>query len=1761
MLRTIRSESGRSRQPRFTPVVAEWTARRFEAPTPAQRLAWPAIARGDNVLVFAPTGSGKTLAAFLWALDELIATGARGPLPAPPYVIYISPLRALANDIEKNLLTPLAEMRALAQERGEEFPDIRVAVRTGDTPVSERQQMLRRPPHLLITTPESLYLLLASSFRDHLHAVRYVIVDEIHHLSGDKRGAHLAITLERLAEFTARDEPSRTFARIGLSATQSPVEEIARFLVGRDDAGRERNCTIVDLGAHRRLDLRVVAPVPNLAEARPEEVWNAIYDQLLHLISAHRTTLIFCNSRHLTERVAAKLNLLSEERASGLRIGAHHGSMSRAFRLEMENDLKSGALRAIVATSSLELGIDIGHLDLVCQIQSPKTVAAGLQRVGRAGHLLGLTSTGRLFPTHRDDLVEMAVLAKAMLEADLEPVHIPENCLDVAAQHIAAMAALEEGAAADMLRVIRRAHSFRGLAERDFHLLLQQLSGRCEDRELFEARARINWDPAAGRATGARGAAGIVRQNVGAIPEYAEYTVYAEDYRKNLGSLDEEFVERLRPGRIFVLGTRTWEFLRVERNRVYVRDSQGRAPTIPRWAGPDYMRRSFQLGDQLAQFRTALFARLFGDPQGLRDWLMEEYLLDESGAQQVIEYFVEQAHSLDVWPGRETIVAEAFRSPLGQWQLLVHSPYGAAVNETWAEALVQAARRDLQVELEAACSDDAFVLYLPPDADIPADRLLALVTPDNLRPLIESYVRESALFPVRFRHAAVRALAVLRMRGGNKLPVWHQEAISRRLLQEVTDLPHFPLIAETLRECVEDHLDLAGLARLLQEIAAGRIALVPTQVEVPSPFGHGLLLAGQLGPMGEAGRRERRAELLALHREILKQILDEDSIRDLLSPRVIGDFEARRQGTHARARARDPEELLRLLRRCGELSEDPASPLFVGRRAGEGWQEWLRSLHREHRALPILLPDAARDRRRWIAAEDYALFALAFGAQPDPAARHRQAPDPAEWPAARGPAAATPAAARRALLLRALRSLGPVPVSDLAARYGLTERQVSDALRQPLRTGEVQRGAFVSGRPAPQVCARANLEELHRLALAALRREAEPVSLGRYLSFLLKWQHLHPSANLDGPDGVRAVIAKTVGYGAYPRVWERDLLTPRLKSPPASDLAAQVSRGDLHLGQFNLGQDRPRPLLAATTFLPCERARDLVETPPADDLTAPALSVLSSLTDRGRQSLSDLTAATGLPEQEVVPALWQLFRSGLAANTDYAAVSRCRWTSPARRDRPEPGAPDAADDSADEENASPTLDYRRSGLRADRGRWYAVQSIADPDRDPAALGARIRARVLALISRYGIAAREVLITKSGLSPRDISRGLRELFLRGQLLRGFFVRDLSGDQFALPAALDQLRKEQPPPSDPAVMISSLDPAALHLTAVRVPGLQNRALATRYLILHRGDLSAIVDVHSGESRFLRVRDLRFLDHPGLSSAQRRLVALALLQYAIRWGRWEMVYITHVDGQPVTGETPAVPDFEAAGFRLLRGRLAYRLRKRAGAAAEEPLRRIVPTEEQKREDIHPLSQPVLDFYRHIITDYLPPPDKDMLVFFQCSVSRPYSSSPSHASMRKAIRLATGKDPRADFDDCRCHVVVLSSIIGPVPYELETVYPADERGGGVKHMSPQDYDSAMPVLAERMAAYLRKWHSRYRVITTFTHGRYGEVMQQAKRLAGLDFAVLPDLRRAGLTTGRTYWGKYWIQLFFELLAGMTEAERAEAMDRLAREGVEIQG
>ncbi|NQT89602.1 DEAD/DEAH box helicase, partial [bacterium] len=751
--------------------------------------AWPAIAAGKNTLIFSPTGSGKTLAAFLWCINDLFR---QEDLSPGIQALYISPLKALNNDIQKNLVEPLAGIRAAAEAAGIDVPDVRSAVRTGDTTPGERAAMARRPPHIFITTPESLFIILSTQkFRAAFRTVRYVIVDEIHAMSDNKRGVHLALSLERLQHLA--DQP---FTRIGLSATQRPLEEIARFLVGVD-----RECEIVDVGARKNLDVEVVCPVDNLLESHHDAIWGSAYARLLDLIARHDTTLVFTNSRFKTERTALRLNELALD--APVEVGAHHGSMSKEVRLEMEDALKGGRLDALVATSSLELGIDVGSIDLVCQIQSPKSVSSGMQRIGRAGHLLDATSRGRLLVTDRDDLVESAVLVRAILDGEIDRTRIPCDCLDVLAQHIVGAVAADPWQVDDLYDLLRRAWCYRDLTRETFCRVLDMLAGNLRFDVERPPFPKIGWDKVNDALSPERAARMIAFRSSGTIPDVADYDVYFEKKRTRVGTLDEGFVEKLRMGDIFVLGSSAWRVTGIRRNRVFVEDVYGRAPTIPYWGG-DRDSRTYDLGVLVGRFRRELAERMGGGDT--EAWLRREYGVDDYGARSICEYFREQLAVTPDLPCDRRIVVEAFQDELGKQQIVIHASFGIRVHDPWAMALRQAIADSRGLDVQVATVDDGILITVPEGESLDAESLLDRVTLANLDALLGRAVIDSPVFVSRFRHNAVRSLMVLREYQGRRTPVWLQSLRATALLEACRDDVENPLVAETLRECLNESL-------------------------------------------------------------------------------------------------------------------------------------------------------------------------------------------------------------------------------------------------------------------------------------------------------------------------------------------------------------------------------------------------------------------------------------------------------------------------------------------------------------------------------------------------------------------------------------------------------------------------------------------------------------------------------------------------------------------------------------------------------------------------------------------------------------------------------------------------------------------------------------------------------------------------------------------------------------------------------------------
>ncbi|HJW66530.1 MAG TPA: DEAD/DEAH box helicase, partial [Gaiellaceae bacterium] len=1006
----------------FSPQTRAWFEQAFDGPTPAQELGWPAIARGGHTLIQAPTGSGKTLAAFLYGIDRLNPSPGEGLR-----LLYVSPLKALNYDIERNLRGPLAGLSS----------ELRVGVRTGDTSQKERAAMLREPPDILITTPESLFLLLTSRARETLRGVETVIVDEVHAVAGTKRGAHLALSLERLEHLV-----SGPLQRIGLSATQRPLEEIGRFVAGG------RKIELVDAGRAKTLDLKVVVPLDDMREPEEQQsIWPSIYPEVLELVRAHRSTIVFVNNRRLAERLALRLNDLAEEELAR----AHHGSLAREQRVEVEELLKKGEIPCLVATSSLELGIDMGAVDLVIQVESPKSVARGLQRVGRAGHELGAVSRGRIFPKFRADLLESAVVARRMLDGAIEETKIPRNPLDVLAQQIVGICADEEISVHDLHALVRGAYPFADLSRVQLENVLDMLDGRYPSDEFAELRARVVWDRTAGVVRGRQGARRLAVTNAGTIPDRGLFGVHLVEGGGRVGELDEEMVYEAREGQTFLLGASTWRIEEITRDRVLVSPAPGVPGAVPFWKG-EGVGRPYELGEAIGAASRELVA-LPDEKATTR--LRDEYTLDERAASNLVTFLREQEGATGAVPSDKTIVVERFRDEIGDWRLCILTPFGGRVHAPWALALGARLRESLSLETQAIWSDDGIAIHLP-DADAPPPTEDVLLDPEQVEELVMQEVGETALFGARFRENAGRALLIPRRRPGERTPLWQQRLKAQSLLQVARRYPAFPIVLETYRECLQDVFDLPALKRLLQGLRTRQIDLVDVETPSASPYAASLLFDYVANYMYEddTPAAERRAQALSLDRDLLRELLGQEELRDLIDPGALADVEEQLRGE-----ARSPDELHDLLRRRGDLRE------------GEYPGDLAESLLQERRAVHVRVSGE----QRLIAAEDAGRYRDAVGAMP-----------PGGLPDVFLEADEKPL---HSLLRRFARSRGPFTTAEANERFG---RDVEPALRELERRDELVRGELRPGGTEREWCDPEVLRRLRRASLAALRREVEP---------------------------------------------------------------------------------------------------------------------------------------------------------------------------------------------------------------------------------------------------------------------------------------------------------------------------------------------------------------------------------------------------------------------------------------------------------------------------------------------------------------------------------------------------------------------------------------------------------------------------------------------------------------------------------------------
>ena len=1409
---------------RFHPVVNRWFTERFGTPTEPQAQGWPEIQNGRDTLIAAPTGSGKTLSAFLACLDELVREGMSGELEDRTRVVYVSPLKALSNDIRKNLDEPLAELRAMAAKMWVKLPEVRTAVRTGDTPQSERAAMLRKHPHILITTPESLYLLLTSEGgRSMLEDVRTVIVDEIHAVARDKRGCHLALSLQRLDALVcggigaAVAGKKRRPLRIGLSATQKPIEEIARFLVGtsRVAADGTPDCAIVNAGHKREMDLGIEVPKDELGAVATQEIWRDTHERIAALVQAHRSTLIFVNTRRMVERVTHALG----ERLGEDAVAAHHGSLSRQKRFDAETRLRSGELKAVVATASLELGIDVGAVELVCQIGSPRSFAVGLQRIGRAGHWRGATPKGRLFPVTRDELVECAAFIRGVRRGMLEKTTIPDWPRDILAQQIVAAAASEEEVNEEKLfELYRNAWPYRDVPRAEWDKIVEILSeGIATNRGRRGAwlfRDRVNQ-----RLKGRRGARMVAIGSGGAIPDTAQYAVVKEPEGTVIGSLDEDFAIESMAGDIFLLGNTSWKVRRIESGKVRVEDAHGQAPTIPFWFG-EAPGRSVELSREVGELRGAVEPMLDDPPKATR-WLLDETGLPPEGAVQVAAYLKAGKDTLGRLPTQECLIAERFFDEAGGMQLIVHAPFGARMNRAFGLALRKRFCASFDFELQAAATDDGILLSLGPQHSFPLESVFDFLHPDTVKEVLEQAVLDAPMFGVRWRWNAQRSLAVLRSIAGKKTPppilrmrvddllasCFPAKAGCQENVERPIRIPDHPLVSETMRDCLYEAMDLPGLTAVLGKITRREVTLLARDTPTPSPLSHEILNSNPYTFLDDAPLEERRARAVMTRRTLSAEdlhafgALDPDAIRGVIE--------------QAQPDVRDPDELHDLLLTVGVLveAEVPAA-----------WRPHFDALLNGSRATRMVVDEASF----WVVAERISLARSAY-------------PDGRLTPVIESPAGAEVALEREEAVTKIVQGwmglVGPITSAALAVRLGQPVTKIDIAFGALESWGNILRGRFTAGLPETDTewCERDLLARIHRRCLTRLRQELQPVSTADFMRYLLRWQHVQPGSQVQGARGVAEVIAQLQGMQLAAASWERDILPARVADykPEWLDelcVSGQVVWGRLVASRATDPDAAPsrRASPTRTTTVAVAMREDLpwlldATKPKSDEpLGESAKILLDLLSTRGAMFFNELQAQTGRLRTDLDPALWELVAGGYVTCDGFTGL-RTLVDPDKRREKAKllsryPGS-------------------RRPIAMGGGGRWSLLRARVDL---VAAGGEEECLEALAgqYLRRYGIVFRD-LLAREVTAPawRALLQIYRRGEARGELRAGRFVDSVVGEQFALPEAVDALRAVRK--SDGArehVTISAADP--LNLVGILTPGARIASVLCKKIRISNG-----------------------------------------------------------------------------------------------------------------------------------------------------------------------------------------------------------------------------------------------------------------------------------------------------------------------------------
>src|SRR5215212_4490709 len=1455
----------------FHPAVARWFARSFPAPTEPQINAWPDIKSQRHTPIAAPTGSGKTLAAFMSAIDDLVRLGLEGKLDDTTHVIYVSPLKALSNDVQRNLQTPLEGIQKELQALGLPEVNIRTLVRTGDTPAAERTAMTKRPPHIVVTTPESLYILLTSEGgRRMLETARTLILDEIHAVVGDKRGSHLALSIERLEQLVRQHSNSASLTRIGLSATQRPIEEVARFLVGTENVGggNRPNCAIIDSGHARKLDIAIELPESPLSAVMSGEVWNEVYDRLAQLIRQHKTTLVFVNTRRLAERVARHLG----ERLGDENIAAHHGSLAREQRLTAEQRLKAGELSALVATASLELGIDIGDVNLVCQLGSTRSIASFLQRVGRSNHTVEGFPKGRIFPLSRDELVECAAIVDSVRRGELDRLEIPERPLDILAQQIVAAVAAEEWTEDELFQMVRRAYPYRNLEREQFDAIVRMLAEGFSTKR-GRRSTYLHHDAVNQRLRGRRGARLAAITSGGAIPDTADYAVVLEPSDLVIGSVNEDFAIESLQGDIFQLGNTSWRVLRVEQGKVRVEDAHGQPPSIPFWLG-EAPARTHELSVSVSRLREEVATRISADEngagvrvEGAIEWLTDEVGISRSAAEQIVEYLAGAKIVLGVMPSQDNLVLERFFDDSGSMQLVLHAPFGSRLNRAWGLALRKRFCRKFNFELQAAATEDAIVLSLGPTHSFPLDEVFHYLNSKTVRQLLCQALLDAPMWNIRWRWNVTRSLAVLRRRGGKKIPAQLQRMDAEDLLTAVfpdqvacaenlnvgeREIPSHPLVDQTVKDCLEEAMDVDGLERLLTSIERNEKNLFARDVIEASPLSQEILNARPYAYLDDAPLEERRTRAVFQRR--------------WLDPQTASDMGKLDQAAIDRVR----EEVWPEPRNADELHDALVELGFVTEVEAASWEDFFEELKSDRRAAVL---STETGKRLWVAAERLPQIKVVYpGASLEPAIVAPESVSRMTW---------TSEDALVEIIRGRLEGLGPVTVAQLMESSGLSKLEIETALLKLEAEGFVIRGQFTPGGTETEWSARRLLARIHSYTLNRLRQEIEPVATTDFMRFLLAWQKVTPDHQMEGPESLRGIIEQLEGVEAPAAAWEGELLPARMVEYDPSWLDALCLSGEvvwarltplyrsaaIESGERSRGsgpvRNTPIALLRRKNFALWSSVFPQPAPMANSEFSTTTQLVYEYLTSRGASFFTDIVESTKLLRSQVEEALADLVANGIVVSDSFAGL-RALLTPGSRKTQA----------ASRRKHRQPVYDM------ASAGRWSILQrnNITQNTNDQA-LTEEV---AWSLLKRYGVVFKRLLEREGLALPwRVLLRFYHRLEARGDIRGGRFVGGISGEQFALPDAIGMLRSiRRAGAQDSLISVSAADP--LNLVGIIIPGSRITAHTSNRILYHDG--APIAAFESGETHFL-VELSRAMEWKAKSALMRKATRPELRSYLQR------------------------------------------------------------------------------------------------------------------------------------------------------------------------------------------------------------------------------------------------------------------------------------